>query len=373
MSKESMPNHSQRNLPCKGIGPTVRLYHRGAWITILALFVCLGLFAACSWGQASSSQVSAATDFALVPHVSDQAVQNGTPGENTMDGSGGAVPFGAPPPPGKQWRVLANDQFDKDDSIREELWNGGTGGGMPQGFCGTVATSCGYTGNDCQSYFGTYPKPPYAAIVRGLGLIIQATHAPPGDAKYYDNQMADIQSYGKIAIHPGSFVEWEAKMPTDLHGEGDGWHVDLWCSTLSRHRCDDSSEVDVAEKVLSEANSAKANYIVHDQPEGVHTVIETGYSAPGDGDLSAGFHTYGLFWRNDHLGKEGSFQAYIDGKPIVDRAAPINDPSWESGAYCYAGWMQQALEVFGGGAKVSSTTSSKNPLVIKRFTVWQAY
>lgn len=244
---------------------------------------------------------------------------------------------------------------------------------MPPGFCGTVATSCGYTGKDCQSYFGTFPDPPFAAIVRGLGLAIQATHAPPGDAKYYDNQMADIQSYGKITIHPGSFVEWEARMPTDQHGEGDGWHVDLWCSTLSRHRCDDSSEVDVAEKVLSKANSSTANYIVHDQPMGVHTVIENRYNAPGGGDLSDGFHTYGLFWRNDHLGKEGSFQAYIDGKPIVDHVAPINDPSWESGAYCYAGWMQQELEVFGGGAKISSNTSSKNPLIIKRFTVWQAY
>ena len=218
-------------------------------------------------------------------------------------------------------------------------------------FAAHVSTSCGYTGKDCQSYFGTYPNPPFAAIVQGLGLVIQATYAPPGDAKYYDNQMADIQSYGKITIHPGSFVEWEARMPTDLHGEGDGWHIDLWCSTLSRHRCDDSSEVDVAEKILSAGNSSTAIYIVHDQPKGLQTVIETRYKAPGGGDLSAGFHTYGLFWRKDPLGKEGSIEAYIDGKPIVDHSVPINDPSWESGAYCYAGWMQQELLVFGGGAE----------------------
>ena len=307
------------------------------------------------------------------PYVSDKAVQGGPLSQSTTDGNGGAIPLGAPPPAGKQWRVLADDHFDRDDSIRQALWNGDTGGGMPKGFCGDVTTSCGYTGKDCQSYFGTYPDPPFAAIDRGLGLAIQATHASPGDAKYYDDQMADIQSYGKITIHPGYFVEWEARMPTDRHGEGDGWHVDLWCTTLSRHRCDDSSEVDVAEKVLSEENSSKANYVIHDQSVGAQTVIDTGYSAPGGGDLSAGFHTYGLFWRNDHLGKEGSFQAYTDGKPIVDHPAPIDDPSWESGAYCYAGWMQQALEVFGGGAAVSTNTSSKNPLLIRRFTVWQAY
>ena len=267
---------------------------------------------------------------------------------------------------------MANDRFDKDDSIRRAIWTGGTGGGMPQGFCGAVATSCGYTGKDCQSYFGTYPDPPFAAIVRGLGLVIQATHAPPGDDKYYDNQIADIQNYGKLTIHAGSFVEWVARMPTDRRGEGDGWHVDLWCSTLSRNRCDDSSEVDVAEKVLSVSNSSNATYVVHDQPMGLQTVIETSYSAPDGGDLSAGFHTYGLFWRNDHLGKEGSFQAYIDGKPIADHAAPINDPSWETGAYCYAGWMQQEQVVFGGGAKFGANTSPNDPLIIKPFTVWQA-
>jgi hypothetical protein len=325
------------------------------------------------WGQAASRQESPVTGSASASPAGDRAAHNGVPAKNANSGSGAEVPLGVPPPAGKEWRVLDDDHFDKDDSIRQSLWNGGTGGGMPKGFCGTVATSCGYTGKDCERYFGTYPDPPYAAIVRGLGLVIQATHAPPGDTGYYDNQMADIQSYSKITIHPGSFVEWVVKMPTDRHGEGDGWHVDLWCSTLVRHRCDNSSEVDVAEKVLSAENSSTANYIVHDQPEGVHTVLEAAYKAPGGVDLSDDFHTYGLYWRDDHLGKQGSFQAYIDGTPIVDRAAPINDPSWESGAYCYAGWMQQALEVFGGGAKVGPNTSSKNPLIVKRFTVWQTY
>jgi len=340
---------------------------------VAASFISLGMYAGSILGQAGSLQESPVTGSASDSPTGDRAAHNGVPAKSANSGGGAEVPLGVPPPPGKEWRVLADDHFDEDDSIRQSLWNGGTGGDMPKGFCGTVATSCGYTGKDCESYFGTYPDPPYAAIVRGLGLVIQATHAPPGDTRYYDNQMADIQSYGKITIHPGSFVEWVAKMPTDRHGEGDGWHVDLWCSTLVRHRCDNSSEVDVAEKVLSAGNSSQANYIVHDQPEGVHTVLEAAYKAPGAADLSDDFHTYGLYWRNDRLGKQGSFQAYIDGTPIVDHAAPINDPSWESGAYCYAGWMQEALEVFGGGAKVGLNTSSKNPLIVKHFTVWQAY
>lgn len=337
-------------------------------MTVLALYACLGLFTAWSWGQSDSRQVGATTGSASAPHVSERAVKNGPPSE-----SEGVIPLGVAPPPGQHWHVQANDNFEQDDSINQKLWNGGTGGGMPPGFCSIPATSCGYTGQDCKSYFGTYPKPPFDTIVHGVGLAVQAAHAAPGDLKYYDNKAADIQSYGKITIHPGSFVEWKAKMPTDRHGEGDGWHVDLWCTTLVRNRCDNSSEVDIAEKILSASNSSKTNYIVHDQPQGPHTVIEASYSAPGSPDLSAGYHTYGLFWRNDHLGKQGSLEAYIDGQPIVSHPVPINDPSWGSGAYCYAGWMQQELGVWGGGANIDSHTSSKNPLYVKRFTVWKAY
>jgi hypothetical protein len=333
-----------------------------AHLTISTLLATLCLFPQFIRGQAKPASDSA-----------DPVHPNGTHPQNSKQPRDEHLPLGVAPPDGQRWHVQVDDRFDADHSINHAHWNGGTGGGMPPGFCGTPATSCGYTGKDCKSYFGTYPKPPFETIDRGMGLSIQATHAAPGDQKYYDNQMADIQSYGKITIHPGSFVQWEAKMPTDRDGEGDGWHVDLWCSTLVRHRCDDSSEVDVAEKILSTANSSEASYIVHDQPMGVHTVIEARYKAPGGPDLSAGFHTYGLLWLNDHKGKQGSLEAFIDGKPIVDHSAPIDDPSWGSGVYCYAGWMQQELGVWGGGASVSSRTSQNDPFYIKRFTVWKAY
>jgi hypothetical protein len=338
------------------------------------LIACLYCFAAWSWGQVSSPLGNTATDPSSADKLTDRAHRNGTHIHSTADSGGEPIPLGVAPPPGQSWHVQVDDNFDHDDSINRALWNGGTGGGMPSGFCGTPATSCGYTGDDCKSYFGAYPKPPFETIHRGLGLAIQPTHAAPGDYKYYDNKMADIQSYGKITIHPGSFVEWQAKMPTDRQGEGDGWHADLWCTTLSRHECDDSSEVDIAEKILSVGNSSKANYVVHDEPQGLHTVIQVSYNAPGSPNLSSGFHTYGLFWRNDHLGKQGSLEAYIDGKPIVNHPAPINDPSWGSGAYCYAGWMQQELgSIWGGGAHIDSHTSPRNPLYIQRFTVWKAY
>jgi len=366
-----MRKNPESGLGNKGIVPGIRPNKKLTRVTIFISLASLCFLPAVSWGQADLRSDDVGTRSASAHNLTKR---NDSHPQSKVEGSGEPVPLGAAPPAGQRWHVQVNDEFDKDNSINQSHWNGGTGGGMPPGFCSTRATSCGYTGDDCNSYFGTYPKPPFATIDRGVGLAIQATHAAPSDSKYEDNEMADIQSYGKITIHPGAFVEWQAKMPTDRHGEGDGWHVDLWCSTLVRNRCDNSSEVDIAEKILSVGNSSKASYIVHDQPIGVHTVIEARYSAPGSPDLSAGFHTYGLAWRNDHKGKQGSLEAYIDGKPIVDHSVPIDDPSWGSGAYCYAGWMQQELGVvWGGGAEIGPRTSSKDPLYVKRFTVWKAY
>lgn len=348
-------------------------YYYAGCATILILFVCTCFFAARSWGQTGSSQDSMASGSATANNRTRRPHRNGNDRNSTAGVDDKTIPLGVAPQPGQSWHVQANDDFDEDDSINRALWNGGTGGGMPPGFCGKVATSCGYTGEDCKSYFGSYPKPPFETIKRGLGLAIQATHAAPGDHKYRHNKMADIQSYGKITIHSGSFVEWQVKMPTDRQGEGDGWHVDLWCTPLTRNQCSGSSEVDISEKILSVDNSSKAFYVVHDQPMGPQTVIQVGYSAPGSPDLSAAFHTYGLAWRDDHYGKQGSLEGYIDGTPIVDHPVPINDPSWGSGAYCYAGWMQQEQGDWGGSAKIDSRTSSKDPLYIKRFTVWKAY
>jgi len=364
-----MRRNSERGLRGKEIVPSTRSNNKLARVMTFSLLAGLGFLPAIGWGQANLPSDSKVTRSASA----DRTQQNDNRVQNVAKDSGEAIPLGVVPPAGQRWYVQVNDKFDEDDSIDQALWNGGTGGGMPAGFCSTPATSCGYTGDDCKSYFGASPNPPFENIDRGLGLAVQATHAPPGDSQYYDNKMADIQSYGKITIRPGSFIEWEAKMPTDREGEGDGWHVDLWCSTLARNRCDDSSEVDVAEKVLGVGNSSKASYIVHDQPMGVHTVIEASYSAPGSPDLSVGFHTYGLAWRDDHTGKQGSLEAYIDGKPIVDHPAPINDPSWGSGVYCYAGWMQQELGVWNGGAHIAAHTSSEDPLYVKRFTVWKSY
>ena len=258
-----MRQNPKRGLRGKGIEPGTAPNNQLACATIFTLLACLCFAPVSSWSQAVSSSANAVSPTVSSQNFTGRALGNDSLPQKTAGDSGELIPLGVAPPAGQHWHVQVNDKFDEDDSIKQALWNGGTGGGMPPGFCGTPATSCGYTGEDCKSYFGTYPKPPFETIERGQGLSIQATHAAPGDQKYLDNQMADIQSYGKITIHPGSFVQWEAKMPTDREGEGDGWHVDLWCSTLVRHRCDDSSEVDVAEKVLSMANSSEASYIVH--------------------------------------------------------------------------------------------------------------
>ena len=67
-------------------------------------------------------------------------------------------------------------------------------------------------------------------MLNGTGLAIQATHGTPEIHSTPEIKMADLQSINKITIHPGDYVEWSAKEPTDVSGEGDGWHTDLWCT-----------------------------------------------------------------------------------------------------------------------------------------------
>src|ERR1700744_1190320 len=88
-------------------------------------FVALSC-AAQSLGQTSAACSSSATQVSA-PHVSDPAIQTSAPHASAMNASGEVLPLGATPPPGKKWKIVANDRFDADDSIRQELWNGGTG------------------------------------------------------------------------------------------------------------------------------------------------------------------------------------------------------------------------------------------------------
>jgi hypothetical protein len=127
-------------------------------------------------------------------------------------------------------------------------------------------------------------------------------------------------------------------------------------------------EADVNERVGGPGNPNYAWFSIFD---GTTESESLAYGAADGSDLSAAYHTYGLYWRNDGRGAFGSMQLYMDG---VARGTPaaINNPLWGGGAYCFGGWMQeQTTGAWGGGVNLGSTTSSNNPLYVRRFTVWK--
>lgn len=298
---------------------------------------------------------------------------------------GGPTPLGASPPSGQSWITVVNDNFDQDSTINTSLWNGG-----PDGFpmCHTTAIQCGYLsqntedclgfagagqgGNECvNTYSGTVNGNNYfASITTGTGLKVMSANNPndPTNHNYFTETWTGIQNYGNMTLHPGSFAEWRAKMPTDVSGEGDGLHIDLWCAANSRTVLD-GAEIDVMEKVMSTSNRASTTAGSNDgagNRQGDQT-----YSASGSPNLDAAFHTYGVDWRTGG-GSQGNWQLYVDGSS-VGNTVNLNSSDWANGAYCFAGWMQQEGNVFPGtGPGIDSSTSTNNPLIVQYFRAWKA-
>ena len=84
-------------------------------------------------------------------------VVSATPTPSASPTPSSVQPLGVVAPSGKNWLVVADDEFNQDTSINSTLWNGGTGGGFVDTFCSGATTSLGYTGNDCANYFRHLP------------------------------------------------------------------------------------------------------------------------------------------------------------------------------------------------------------------------
>jgi Glycosyl hydrolases family 16 len=306
----------------------------------------------------------------------------------TSPPASGLQPFGSvAPPSGQTWHVTFDDEFSTDGGINTGIWNGAAGGGNPLCHPGGT-TDCGWTSNptsiaDCIGFAGNEGGDECAEIYGGtlngigfgvginggVGLAVQAATQGSPDSDYFGNAWAGVQNYGKFSQVYG-FYEWSAKLPTDVSGEGDGWHTDLWCTANQRttlQQGDQSIEFDVNEHVGGTGNRNWSNFTVWDSGN----PSTTGYGVPGGGNLDDAFHTYGLYWRNDGSGAFGSMQLYVDGS-AASGTVPVNDPLWGGGVYCFGGWMQQTTNPFQGGSGVDGSTSNNNPLLVQYFRAWQA-
>jgi hypothetical protein len=231
--------------------------------------------------------------------------------------STGPLPFGGvAPPSGQSWHLLVDDEFSQDSSINTTLWNGnagapnGTGVNSQNGYpmcyqpC-TTSSDCqtsfglsctqdclgyagGAQGNECQPLFSGTPSNGYTfsdSIIPGTGLVVQAAYDASNPLQYYDNTWAGLQSYNKLIFTAGNtyYIEWMAQEPTDVSGEGDGLHTDLWCTANNRTLLSGGDEVDVNEDFLSTGSRNSTLFALWE------VNVETGYASYGvDAGGSAG-------------------------------------------------------------------------------------
>jgi hypothetical protein len=203
-----------------------------------------------------------------------------TPTPAPTSSPGGLLPYGnIAPPAGTSWSLIYDDEFTNDTAVNSSLWNGADAGGVPMCYpsgansslCQSVYVSetiwdcLGYSGEQscANSYGGTLPDgASYGeSIQTGVGLLVQPAPAPYTDpdptygaGQYEDNAWAGLNNYGKLSPVIYGYFEWKAKLPTDVSGEGDGIHTDLWCTTNDRNSEGNASQVDVNEWIGGTSN-----------------------------------------------------------------------------------------------------------------------
>ncbi len=293
--------------------------------------------------------------------------------------SHGADPYGVSPPTGKQWTMTFDDEFTQDTSINTNKWNGGAGStdwcnldfhGKPGGGAMFAETNdpCG------QHYEG-------CTLSRTNGLEMRSPGSPS----------AALQTGGTTAQN-AKFIQkfgyWEArfKVPHNTQGEGAGLHSDFWMYPIPEGLGSPTEwlpEINVGERPTWDANLDKANnkiyFGIHDY--GDHGVRHDGayggpYGTSPLTDLSADWHTYGLFWRDDGSGPYGSMQFYLDGSPLLSPyTLNASSTNMASGIYIFllldndnkgADWKNnpfcvQYVRVWRLDPRIRSTSSVSSP------------
>jgi hypothetical protein len=275
------------------------------------------------------------------------------------------TPIGAAPPSGKHWALTFDDEFSQDSSIDSSKWNGGAGGGLQ--WCGNGQNIEGNQGCS-ENYSNEY-------IVPGVGVALQPVVSPPWTLETLGGVTASLNTGGptattaKFSQHYGYF-EFSAKLPHDFSGEGDGLHPDIWALPIGKSSfsvfVSGDDEVDVAENDIGAGSLTNVHFSIFDGLAG----DATSQAYPFGPDLSANFHTYGLYWINDGSA-HGSFQAYFDGAPQTS-PVQLTDGLWDNGVYLLL-WMDPCVSnAFWGGAACTSNTSNSDPLLIQYARAWRS-
>ncbi|MFA6097657.1 MAG: DUF2961 domain-containing protein [Candidatus Paceibacterota bacterium] len=231
--------------------------------------------------------------------------------------------------PGKIWNRTFNDDFDG-TAIDQTKWRGGY----------EKALWCGDPNGTCPSQFT-------GVTVSGGTLKLQ----PKQGSTTWDYQNRAMIHTGGIpgATNLGDrpkfsqrfgYFEAKIKFPTNASGEGNGYWLSYWAlpvgKTCAGGRCSAANtdnginqfeEVDILEHWYPATGLTRTKLNFHDltfnqkRTDGI-TAIGFNYPTTTVGNLSADFHRYGLYWRDDGTGAllpdgthQGSMQVYFDGVP----------------------------------------------------------
>lgn len=270
----------------------------------------------------------------------------------------GADPYRVPPPSGKKWTVTFDDEFTQDRSTDMSKWNGGAGG---TDWCGLPTH-----GKPGGTYmFNESSSDPCGQHYDGLtfnstnGLEMRSTGSPS----------AALQTGGTTAqnakfIQKFGYFEARMKMPRSTNGEGRGIHPDFWMHPIPegvKSPIEWLPEIDVGERPTWDAKRESANnqmyFGIHDYGHDYNNYYGTSPLT----DLSADWHMYGLYWRDDSSGPYGSMQFYLDG-------VPLGSPYILSSS---ATDMASGIYIFLSLDNDQKGGSSSNPFMIQYVRVWR--
>src|SRR5712672_1309551 len=243
----------------------------------------------------------------------------------------GAIAAPPTPPSGMQWVQTFGDEFNG-TSVDTTKWRGSYAG--TEWGCTEPNYVAPGPGGCSDNYYG----------VAEANGVLSLTGTPNAASNFTNTTTrAAINTSTTFAQRYGYF-EFRAKMPHDLTGEGDGLWPALWFLPL--HRLQEATlsgcgsgreEPDLLEQIQSTTNSNQAHWTVHDQCTDGSEFSVT-YPITSVGDLSANYHTYGLYWKNDGTA-HGSMCAVFDGIQQQCRTltnpdpASTTQPSWDNGIY----------------------------------------
>ena len=313
-------------------------------------------------------------DNITIPKNNTKPTNNTTPSNNTKPANNSNNQSPQPTPAenklpvsskGKKWVMTFYDEFNG-KSINTSKWNGGYSN-LP--WCPPWSGGIGSCANQ------------YTGLVVSDGTLkLYPTLTPDYSTAYANRAMIntggpDIKN-AKFGQKYGYF-EIRAKLPTNKNGEGDGLWSTFWALPFGKDYASQDlgpglqhEELDITENVGGTKNRNYTFMNLHDYVFGQNSAK---YPAVSVGDLSDGFHTYGVYWRNDGS-RFGSVQAYFDGKPegkiiTLDSRSSL----WDNGVYLIVNIKPCPInnKPHGGGNACTPLTSDDNPFIVDYVRVYK--